>query len=111
MNGATAWNPASARAGSRCFQVWAVSGKPCRHSASGPEPASSSPNSRSLACTDVICNGTGTAMDNTLPSVGPLGVILQPGWSLRLMPRARCGLCLPALAQQLTELADRLVLI
>ena len=27
------------------------------------------------------------------------------------MPRAGCGLCLPALAQELAELVDRLVLI
>ena len=40
MKGATAWNPASASAGRRSDQVWGVSGKPCRHSTSGPSPAS-----------------------------------------------------------------------
>src|SRR5580704_12176336 len=69
MNGATAWNPASARAGNRCCQVWAVSGNPCRQSASGPDPASSSPNSRSLARTVVMRNGTGAVMGDTLPAV------------------------------------------
>src|SRR5271170_668501 len=69
MNGATAWNPAPARAGSRCSQVRAVSGNPCRHSASGPDPASSSPKSRSLARTVVMRNGTGAVMGDTLPAV------------------------------------------
>src|SRR5215471_14076814 len=69
MNGATAWNPAPARAGSRCSQVQAVSGNPCRHSASGPDPASSSPNSRTLARTVVLRNPTGAVMGDTLPAV------------------------------------------
>src|ERR1700738_2871850 len=69
MNGATAWTPASARAGSRCSQVRAVSGNPCRHSASGPDPASSSPNSRSLARTVVMRNGPGAVTGDTLPAV------------------------------------------
>src|SRR5215831_2945516 len=51
MNGATAWNPAPARTRSRCRHVRAESGKPCRHSASGPDPASRIPKSRSLART------------------------------------------------------------
>src|SRR5215470_2297872 len=51
MNGATAWKPAAASSGSRCRQVWAASGKPCKHSASGPVPASSTTNSTSFART------------------------------------------------------------
>src|SRR5216684_7741074 len=63
MNGATARNPAPARAGSRCRQVWAASGNPCRHSASGPDPASSTPNSRPFARTvaDRTANEASTA--------------------------------------------------
>src|SRR5262249_21499444 len=72
MNGATAWYPAPARAGSRCRQVWAVSGNPCRHSASGPDPASSSPNSSPFARTVADRTGTATAtshLDALVPRV------------------------------------------
>src|ERR1700728_1173773 len=99
MNGATAWNPASARAGSRSSQVWAVSGNPCRHSASGPEPASSSPNSTLLARTVAVRTFAGAAMNDTLPAGGARGDLA--GWALSLA----------ALAQELAELFDRLVLV
>src|SRR5262245_50674903 len=51
MNGATAWNPAAASAGSSRSYVWALSGKPCRQSASGPLPASRYVKLTPLACT------------------------------------------------------------
>src|SRR6266702_6549860 len=98
MNGATAWNPAPARAGSRCRHVWAVSGNPCRQSASGPDPASSSPNSRSLARTLVVRNGTEAAMPLRYPRADPAVEKIDrvgpdrpgPAMSVR-RPRARHG--------------------
>src|SRR5215475_9231141 len=70
MNGATAWNPAPARAGSRCRHVWAVSGNPCRHSASGPDPASSSPNSSPFARTVADRSGEQVAIRQKLEPHG-----------------------------------------
>src|SRR5262245_12838517 len=69
MNGATAWNPAPARTGSRCRHVRAESGNPCRHSASGPDPASRIPKSRSLARTVRAINA-GAAMPPTYSGLG-----------------------------------------
>src|SRR5438552_855665 len=51
MNGATAWEPRSARTGSRWRHVWAESGKPCRQSANGPQPTSRTVKARPLAST------------------------------------------------------------
>jgi len=67
MNGATAWNPAPARAGSRCRQVQAASGNPCRHSASGPDPASSTQNSRPFARTAADRTATEAATASSYP--------------------------------------------
>src|ERR1700691_5977687 len=39
MNGLTARYPLAARRGRTSSQVWAVSGKPCRRSTSGPVPS------------------------------------------------------------------------
>src|SRR5438477_3633445 len=51
MKGATARNPAAASSGSRYRHVHAESGKPCRHSASGPFPVARYRNSNPLAVT------------------------------------------------------------
>src|SRR5215471_3471580 len=68
MNGATARNPATASAGSRCSQVCAVSGNPCRHRASGPAPAASTPNSRPFARTLPARTATEAATPSRYPA-------------------------------------------
>src|ERR1022692_2784995 len=95
MNGATARKPAPARAGSRCRQVCAQSGNPCRQSASGPDPASSSPNSRSLARTVLARNGTGAATPERYPRqpAARAGVIATGVSARLLVSGVPCAVC------------------
>src|SRR5258708_23190273 len=83
INGATAWTPASARSGSRCRQVCAESGKPCRHRAGVPDPASRIPKSRSLART-VRARTAGAAMEGRYSRRSVPSASVRAKWSRRL---------------------------